>query len=82
MAHSGVYVRYGKNGKEGHGDDEKRDAVMTVKEVCKKLKCGKTHIYNMINSGKLSVFKVGEKKGIRVYVRDVERIMEEQTAEF
>lgn len=70
MAHSGVYSRYGK-------EKPVSDSVMTVKDACKILKCGKTNIYNLINCGKLSAVKVGEKKGIRIYERDVDRLLNE-----
>jgi excisionase family DNA binding protein len=77
MAQSGVYSRYGKNGKAGlRGED-----ILTVKEVCDLLRCGKTHVYNMINCGKLKKFQIGEKRGIRIYAKDVERIMEEPKEE-
>jgi excisionase family DNA binding protein len=74
MAHSGVYSRYVKSGKENLCDE----SILTVKEVSKMLKCSKAHVYNMINNGRLSTFQIGEKKGYRVYNRDVERIMAEQ----
>jgi excisionase family DNA binding protein len=76
MAHSGVYSRYGKSGTENLCGE----SILTVKEVSKMLKCGTTHVYNMVSSGKLSAFRVGDKKGIRIRESAVHKIMEDQEA--
>ncbi len=73
MTQSGIYSRYGKN-METNADG---NVVMTVKDVCKKLKCSQTMVYNMIGSGKLPAFRLGCRKGIRVNSREVDRIMAE-----
>jgi len=78
MAHSGVYVRYGKDRAKNTDKTSGSETVMTVRDVRERLNCSKTQVYDMITSGKLPAFKVGEKKGLRVYGRDVDRIMAEQ----
>lgn len=77
MAHSGVYVRYGEN--QGKGSANQRNSkVLTVSQVKNMLNCSKNHVYDMIKSGKLKAFRIGETKGIRVYERDVEQIKTDQ----
>lgn len=77
MAQSGVYSRYGMD-RKAIGIDNSRETILTVKDVCEMLKCGTSHVYNMVNSGKIPAFRLGDRKGIRIKESDVKKVMEEQ----
>ncbi len=51
--------------------------LLTVKQVSKILTCGTSHVYNLINFGKLKAIKIGMARGYRIYEKDVEAIMKE-----
>lgn len=64
MAHSGVYVRYGKG--QGSVEKSEKNKLLTVNQVKARLSCSRTHVYNMIENGKLKAFKIGEIRGVRI----------------
>lgn len=40
--------------------------LITVQEVMKRLKCSKSNVYKMCDSGELQSIKLGESKGLRI----------------
>lgn len=40
------------------------------REACALLSCSRSHFYNLINSGKIPVIRVGTVKGVRVFEED------------
>ena len=77
MAHAGIYARNRRDLSESQASGKNYDKVLTVSQVKAKLNCSKTQVYDMINAGKLRSFRVGEKKGFRIYESDVEKVMTE-----
>lgn len=43
-----------------------QDAVMSVADVAKILKCGRSTVYEMISRGELPAKKLGRSRGIRI----------------
>ena len=40
-------------------------------QCCTLLGCGKTHFYNLVNTGELPAIRTGKRKGISVSVKDM-----------
>lgn len=59
---------------------EQRDRILNVEQVRERLKCSRTHVYNLINTGAIDAFRVGLQKGVRVKESVVQRFIEEQEA--
>lgn len=73
MAQSGVYSRYGKS-RENESKTIRNGKALTVNQVKDRLNCSRSHVQNLISSGKLKSFRIGETRGIRVYESEIERI--------
>ncbi len=49
--------------------------LLTVREVAALLRCGKNSVYELLHSGQLPYFKVGEVRGIRIPRAELERFV-------
>ena len=59
---------------------EKKDRILNVEQVRQQLKCSRTHVYNLINTGVIDAFRIGSRNGLRVKESAVRRFIEEQEA--
>jgi excisionase family DNA binding protein len=80
MAHAGIYARNRRDLSDSKLSGNDSDSILTINQVSARLSCSRAHVYNMIESGRLPAFKIGEKRGFRIYERDVNHIMSEQMA--
>lgn len=44
--------------------------MLNWRQACNVLSCSRSHFYNLINSGKLPVIRMGAVKGVRVFEDD------------
>lgn len=51
--------------------------LLTVKDTCEVLACGRTKVHELIRSGRLRAVKIGE-RGIRIPAAEIERFVREQ----
>ena len=65
-AHAAIYER----NRPARLDPEKGRAL-SISVVAQRLDCCVSNVYNLINSGKLPLTKVGAKKGYRVFEADL-----------
>ena len=46
--------------------------LLTVRETATRLRCSATNVYSLIDKGELPVVRVGNAKGYRIDIRDVD----------
>lgn len=51
-------------------DTDEKGQMLGCREACALLGCKKSHFYNLVNSGVLPAFRIGRRKGLRVYEVD------------
>jgi excisionase family DNA binding protein len=56
---------------------KEKGKILRVNQVKDLLNCSRTHVYNLIDCGKLKAFRIGDRKGIRIYEAEVAKIIEE-----
>jgi excisionase family DNA binding protein len=55
------------------------DRLYSAREVAEVLRCGKTNVYDLIDSGQIAVTRIGSgKKGIRVRGEDVTAFLDDR----
>ena len=62
--------------------EKAKDKLMNVQQIMKRLQCGRSTVYNLINSGKLKGFTVLGTRGMRVRESVVEEYILEREANF
>jgi excisionase family DNA binding protein len=61
--------------------EDRPPPTLTAKEVAKKLRCGRTTVYDLVQAGKLRSYRVGsgnKQPGIRIYAESVEEYLQAQ----
>ena len=71
MRHSFVYER---NRTENRLDT--KDRLLNVEQVRKVLNCSRSHVYKLLESGRLEGITIGGRKGKRVYETEVNRFIQ------
>ena len=61
--------------KDEINDDE---ILLKVGQVAKRLSCSPRHVYNLINDGWLSVFKIGGRNGYRIRLSKLEEFIQDR----
>lgn len=79
MKHSMVYSRNRRD--LGGSAQVLEDKGLTVSQVAKRLGCGKSTVYNLLEAGKLVSYKIGMSQGIRVRESEVARYQKEREEE-
>lgn len=64
------------------GKQEKPVEFITVQEVQKRLKCSKSNVYKMCDSGELQSIKLGESKGLRILRKSFDEFLCAKLAEW
>ena len=70
MRHSFVYKR-----NRSQNDTITEDRLLNVEQVREKLNCSRSHVYKLIDEGKLEGLTIGGRKGKRVYESEVLRFL-------
>lgn len=60
---------------------DRPDTLLKVSTVAERLDCHRSHVYKLIEEGKLDKVLIASKRGIRVTLSSLERFIEQNRAE-
>ena len=78
MAHSAVYAR---NRHDLNAAQRVDDKGLTVAQVAGLLECSRSTVYNLMDSGQISFYKIGTSQGKRIRRSEVDRYKAEREEE-
>jgi excisionase family DNA binding protein len=55
-----------------------QDRALNIDQVRQRLNCSRSHVYNMIQAGKIDAFRLGSRNGLRVKESEVSRFVADQ----
>ena len=61
---------------------QKAEPTVNVQQAREMINCSRQYVYQLVDSGRLRGFRIGEQKGIRIYTQSIRDFLAERRAAF
>ena len=61
---------------------QRAEPTVNVQQAREMINCSRQYVYQLVDSGRLRGFRIGEQKGIRIYTQSIRDFLAERRAAF